>query len=74
MGNLVENALRHGKGAVTLQARAAGDRVELHVRDEGEGFPPEFLPRAFQRFSRAQEGRAGEGTGLQLRPGSIALS
>jgi len=66
VGNLVENALRHGKGAVTLQARAAGDRVELHVRDEGEGFPPEFLPRVFQRFTRAQEGRAGEGTGLGL--------
>src|SRR5205823_2915486 len=48
LGNLVENALRHGKGRVRIEARAAGEGVELHVRDEGSGFAAEFLPRAFQ--------------------------
>ena len=34
--------------------------------DEGRGFPDEFLPRAFDRFSRADEARTSEGTGLGL--------
>jgi two-component system OmpR family sensor kinase len=66
LGNLVENALRHGKGAVRLEARPVDGRVELHVRDEGAGLPPEFVPRAFQRFSRLDESRASGGAGLGL--------
>jgi two-component system OmpR family sensor kinase len=66
LGNLVDNALQHGQGDVTLAARQQNGQVELHVLDRGDGFPPAFLPRAFQRFSRAQEGRSGHGTGLGL--------
>ena len=33
--------------------------IELHVRDDGGGFPAAFLPRAFERFSRADDARAG---------------
>jgi two-component system OmpR family sensor kinase len=62
LGNLVDNALRHGAGTVRLEARAEG----LRVRDEGPGFPPAFLPRAFQRFSRADEARTRGGAGLGL--------
>lgn len=66
LANLVENALQHGEGAVELAAVERDDLVELHVRDEGRGFPPEFLPRAFDRFSRADAARSGEGAGLGL--------
>ena len=66
LGNLVQNALVHGKGAVTLEARLASGRVELHVRDEGSGFPPGFAPHAFDRFSRADEARRRSGSGLGL--------
>jgi two-component system OmpR family sensor kinase len=66
LGNLLDNALRYGKGTVTLSAVRAGPRVELHVRDEGPGFPPEFLEHAFERFSRAAESRAAPGAGLGL--------
>jgi hypothetical protein len=39
----------------------------LSVNDEGEGFPPEFLPHAFERFSRADAARTGGGgVGLGL--------
>ena len=41
-------------------------RVELHVPDEGAGFPPEFLSRVFERFSRADEARGGVGLGLAI--------
>jgi heavy metal sensor kinase len=66
LGNLVDNALVHGWGTVTLAALPAGDRIELHVRDEGAGFPPGFAARAFDRFSRADEARPRPGSGLGL--------
>lgn len=66
LGNLVDNALRHGDGTVKLAAQQIDDRVELKVRDAGAGFPSDFLPRAFQRFSRADNGRSTAGAGLGL--------
>ncbi|MDX6630465.1 MAG: hypothetical protein QOH00_2711 [Gaiellales bacterium] len=67
LGNLVENALRHGDGAVTLSAKeGAGGVVELHVRDEGAGFPPDFISDAFTRFARSSQSRSGGGSGLGL--------
>jgi signal transduction histidine kinase len=64
--NLVDNALTHGSGAVELAARQRGGFVELHVRDEGDGFPAAFRARAFDRFSRADEARSRGGSGLGL--------
>jgi heavy metal sensor kinase len=66
LGNLVDNALRYGKGAVCVSARPASAMVELHVTDEGEGFPPEFLGRAFERFTRHDHARMRGGAGLGL--------
>ena len=66
LGNLLENALRHGGGAIQLTAVERDGRVELHVLDEGGGFTPDFLPRAFDRFSRADEARSGDAAGLGL--------
>ena len=66
LANLVENALVHGSGAVELRVRTREGMVELHVLDEGGGFPDNFAARAFDRFSRADESRHGAGTGLGL--------
>ncbi|HWB56572.1 MAG TPA: ATP-binding protein [Gaiellaceae bacterium] len=66
LGNLVENALRHGSGVISLGAAETDGAFELHVADDGPGFPPEFLGRAFERFARADEARSGDGTGLGL--------
>jgi heavy metal sensor kinase len=66
LANLVENALRHGAGAVRLTARREGDHVVLEVSDEGPGFPEGFEQEAFERFTRADSGRSGGGSGLGL--------
>ena len=66
LGNLVDNSLTYGVGAVTMRARAVDGALEIHVTDEGEGFPPEFAKRAFERFSRDDEARTEGGSGLGL--------
>ena len=66
LGNLVDNALVHGGGEVELTVRESAGSIELHVSDHGSGFPPSFVGRAFDRFSRADEARGLGGTGLGL--------
>jgi two-component system OmpR family sensor kinase len=66
LANLVDNALTYGEGTVALSVRSDNGSVEVHVCDEGPGFPPAFLPRAFERFTRADEARTRGGTGLGL--------
>ena len=66
LGNLVDNAFRHGEGTVRLVAMPEQASVVFRVSDEGPGFPPDFAPRAFERFSRADEARSGGGAGLGL--------
>jgi two-component system, OmpR family, sensor kinase len=66
LGNLVENALEHGGGEITLRASEGGGEVAIHVEDRGPGFSPEFIGRAFERFSRGDSSRGGDGTGLGL--------
>jgi signal transduction histidine kinase len=64
--NLVDNALTHGEGTVEFVAAERNGLVELHVRDNGSGFPDDFRARAFDRFSRADEARSRGGSGLGL--------
>jgi signal transduction histidine kinase len=66
LGNLVENALRHGAGCIRLEARQADGQVRLAVSDQGPGFPEPFVGQAFDRFSRADTAHGGGGAGLGL--------
>ena len=64
--NLIENAIEHGAGEIIVSTSQSDGELEIHVEDRGPGFPPEFLDRAFERFSRADRARGGDGTGLGL--------
>ncbi len=66
LGNLLDNALVHGRGKVVVSAQGEDGWLELHVADEGSGLPDDFTERAFDRFSRADESRSGGGSGLGL--------
>jgi signal transduction histidine kinase len=62
LATLLDNALMHGGGTVTLQTSQNARSVVIEVRDEGNGIPPELVPRIFER---SVSGRP-EGTGLGL--------
>jgi signal transduction histidine kinase len=62
----IHNTLWHGSEPVEVAVTATGGQVRTHVRDHGPGFPPAFLPHAFDRFTRADDARSGPGSGLGL--------
>jgi signal transduction histidine kinase len=66
LGNLVDNALRHGDGDVLLAARPSATGVTIEVSDQGPGFGAEIVERAFDRFTRGDEARSRGGAGLGL--------
>ncbi len=70
--NLIGNALKHGGSPVRVKVRESGDEVVVEVSDSGPGIPEDVLPHVFDRFYKADKGRArSEGSGLGL---SIAMA
>lgn len=67
LANYLENAFAYGHPPIEVRADGNGDWVEISVSDSGPGVPAAFVPRLFERFSRAPEAeQQTEGSGLGL--------
>ncbi|KUJ66644.1 PAS domain-containing sensor histidine kinase [Streptomyces albus subsp. albus] len=77
LGNLLENAVRHGEGTVTIEVAPSSSPRErgcagtaVTVSDEGPGIPEESMARVFTRFWRGSK-RGGTGLGLYIVKGIV---
>lgn len=75
LGNLLENAVRHGEGTVTIEVGPVSDATSAEgtsvtVSDEGPGIPEESMSRVFTRFWRGSK-RGGTGLGLYIVKGIV---
>jgi len=77
LSNLLENAVRHGEGTVTIDVEPAPSPREgedactsVTVSDEGPGIPEESMNRVFTRFWRGSK-RGGTGLGLYIVKGIV---
>ncbi|WP_232663971.1 sensor histidine kinase [Pseudonocardia sp. TRM90224] len=61
IGALVDNAIQHGGGTITLSARSAENSILIEVADGGAGVPEELVPHVFDRGVSV-----GSSTGLGL--------
>ncbi|MFF2959760.1 ATP-binding protein [Streptomyces sp. NPDC057963] len=70
IGNLLDNAERHARSAVTVSVRSGRGGVVVAVTDDGAGVPPEERERIFERFARLDDARSrdegGAGLGLAI--------
>lgn len=73
LNNLINNCIIHGfdgrnAGRISIEAEKYGDNehVLLRIRDDGNGIPPEVLPRIFDPFFTTKLGQSGSGLGLNI--------
>lgn len=66
ISNLIANAIRHGGGAATIEARAENGAALITVSDQGPGIAPADHERIFAEFERLDAGAEGLGLGLPI--------
>ena len=63
---LIDNALRHGAGQVSVRLGAVGEGCVLVVEDQGQGVPAALQDRMFDRFNKRDANSPGAGLGLSI--------
>ena len=66
VGNLVENAQRHGGGVDSVRVERLASTVRVYVEDRGPGIDPDQLEKLFEPFSRGEDAHHTSGAGLGL--------
>lgn len=68
--NLLSNALKYTKSGdyITVSARQKGNMIETEVKDTGDGIPPEYLNRIFDKFVQVK------GHDIEVRGTGLGLS
>lgn len=66
IGNVLENALHHGRGPVSLVLAASTEAIRLTVEDQGAGVPGALQDSMFMRFQKGSQGSRGAGLGLAI--------
>jgi PAS domain S-box-containing protein len=70
LSNLLHNAIKYtpSGGRIELEARPQGDQVAVHIKDNGIGINPNFLPELFELFTQADRSldRSSGGLGIGL--------
>lgn len=73
--NLILNAAEamqpHGQGLLRIETGCNGEAVFIRVTDNGEGIPPEVLPKIFDPFFTTKPEGKGVGLGLAVTYGII---
>jgi len=67
--NLLSNAIKYTRpgGIIKITANSTPTDILFKIQDNGQGIPPEYLPRLFERFFRVPNTERGtNGTGLGL--------
>jgi len=70
LGNLIDNANRHGGGVTAIRIARTSDTDPVHIviaiEDEGPGIPPDEVPKLFEPFTRGEDAKETSGAGLGL--------
>jgi len=79
--NLLENAIRHARGTVSIASQRNGRSCEIVVDDDGDGIPETDRQRVFERFYQRTSDGSGTGLGLAIvrwiaraHQGTVAVS
>lgn len=66
LGNLIDNACKHGHNAVTITAKNQKEQLLIGVSDNGKGVEAHQRGTILQRGERADTAQPGQGLGLSV--------